>query len=30
MSTMDQNICAKLVSMNKIDGKKEGGDIATL
>lgn len=24
-STMDQNICAKLVSMDKRDGKKEGG-----
>ena len=25
LTTMDQNICAKLVSLDKIDGKKEGG-----
>lgn len=27
--TMDQNICAKLVSLDKIDGKKEGGQTRT-
>lgn len=27
--TMDRNICAKLVSLDKIDGKKEGGQMRT-
>jgi hypothetical protein len=27
--TMDRNICAKLVSLDKVDGKKEGGQTRT-
>lgn len=27
---MSQNICAKLVSLDKVDGKKEGEEVANL